>query len=156
MKKLALYALLTAMIAPLTAANAEVIENLKVPVAQSVFVPCANDGAGEDVTLEGPLHILVTLTINDNHVSGVEHFQPQNVKGVGQTTGDVYQATGVSREQFGGSFVNGVFEATAINNFRIIGPGRGNNLLVHAVTHITVNANGDVTASVDIESTECR
>ncbi|MBI4420235.1 MAG: hypothetical protein HY560_05360, partial [Gemmatimonadetes bacterium] len=48
------------------------------------------------------------------------------------------------------------FNTTYVNNFRIIGEGSGNNLLVHATSHITVNANGELTAVVDNFSVECR
>jgi hypothetical protein len=156
MKKLALFAVLASLAMLVSAANAEVQTNVKVPIAQTVFVPCANGGAGENVDLEGPLHVLITLTINDNHVSGKAHYQPQGVKGVGQDTGDVYKATGVTQDQFSGSLVNGQFTETFINNFRIIGPGKDNNLLIHGTSHVTVNANGDVTVLVDLLSIECK
>jgi hypothetical protein len=35
----------------------------------SIFVPCAAGGAGELVDLSGPLHTLITFTINGNNVS---------------------------------------------------------------------------------------
>jgi hypothetical protein len=43
-----------------------------------------------------------------------------------------------------------------VNNFRIIGQGPGNNYLVHEVFHVTINANGEVTAYVDNFSIECK
>src|SRR5438309_8184184 len=73
-----------------------------------VFVPCAAGGAGELVDLSGPLHTLITLTINGNNVSGTAHFQPQGLSGTGETTGDKYQATGVTKDSsFKASFQNG-------------------------------------------------
>jgi hypothetical protein len=45
---------------------------------------------------------------------------------------------------------------TFVNNFRIIGDGTGNNLLVHSTFHITVNAAGVLTAFVDGFRSECR
>ena len=136
--------------------QAEVTVNEKVPINIVTFVPCANGGAGEDVTLDGTLHVVMSMTINGNNFSGKIHFQPQGVKGVGAITGDVYKATGVTQEQVSGSFVNGQFESTSVNNFRIIGPGKGNNLLVHQVFHVTFNANGDMTANVVSTSIECK
>jgi len=119
-------------------------------------VPCANGGAGEPVALSGDLHILFTFTINGNNVSLKSHFQPQGVTGVGLTTGDKYQATGVTQDHFKASLQNGQFEMTFVNNFRIIGQGPGNNFLVHITTHLTGNANGVVTASVDNFSLDCK
>ena len=45
-------------------------------ISLTVFVPCAAAGAGEIVDLTGPLHTLITFTINGNNVSGTAHFQP--------------------------------------------------------------------------------
>ena len=145
--------LLATLAAPVQAA---VQVNDSTEIILLVFVPCADGGAGELVELTGPLHTLITLTINGNHVSGFTHFQPQGLSGTGQTTGDKYQATGVTQDHFSGSFTNGQFNETFVNNFRIIGQGPGNNFLVHENVHITVNANGVVTVLHDNFSIECR
>jgi hypothetical protein len=137
-------------------ARAEVTDNESIPFAISVFVPCANGGAGEIVDVSGDLHVLLTFTVNGNNVSGKEHFQPQGVSGTGETTGDKYQATGVTQSQFKTSLQNGQAEMTFINNFRIIGQGPGNNFLVHETFHITINANGVQTAFVDNFSVDCK
>jgi len=100
---------------------------------------------------------MIHFTINGNNVSGVGHFQPQGISGTGETTGDKYQATGVTKDfSFKLSFQNGQANQTFVNNFRIIGQDSGNNLLVHEVAHITVNANGTVTVSHDNFSAECK
>ena len=138
------------------AANAAKQVNDMSDINLTVFVPCAAGGAGELVNLSGPLHTLITLTINGNNVSGTTHFQPQGISGTGETTGDTYHATGVTKDTFKGSFQNGQYNETFVNNFRIIGQGSGNNFLVHEVAHITVNANGTVTVSHDNFSAECK
>lgn len=143
----------------LEAANGPAVtttSNFKIPVNILVFIPCADAGAGEFVELTGNLHVLFHTTVNGNRFNVKSHFQPQGISGVGQSTGDKYQATGVTQERFGGSFVNGQFSDTFINNFRIIGQGPGNNFLVHQVFHVTVNANGDVTAFVDNFKSDCK
>ena len=127
-----------------------------VPFSDVVFVACANGGAGEDVALSGTLHILEHLTENGNNFSLKLHAQPQGVSGEGLTTGDKYQATGVTQERIGGSFQNGSFEDTFINNFRIIGQGPGNNFLIHQTIHVTVNANGVVTSEVENSTADCK
>ena len=121
------------------------------------FVPCAAGGAGEIVDLSGPLHTLITFTINGNNVSGTAHFQPQGIVGTGETTGDKYQGTGVTKDTgFKGSFQNGQFTQSFVNNFRIIGAGPGNNFLSHEETHITINADGTVTVFHDNLSIVCK
>jgi hypothetical protein len=126
-----------------------------VPLAAAVFVPCANGGAGEVVLITGTLHVQNHITINDNRASIKNHFQPQGASGVGLTTGDVYHATGVTQEHDSIPITNGAFEFTFVNNFKIIGPGPDNNLLIHENVHVTIDANGNVTTTVDNLSVEC-
>jgi hypothetical protein len=149
----ALAVVVLAALASVTAAQAAVITNQIIPINLIVFVPCANGGTGELVDLSGNLHDMFATTVNGNHFSMKYMDNPQGVSGTGETTGDSYQATGVTQGQTSG---NVGFEDTYINNFRIIGHGPGNNFLVHETYHVTVNANGDVTASVDNFSVDCK
>jgi hypothetical protein len=67
---------------------------------------------------------LITFIINGNNVSGTAHFQPQVLSGTGETTGDKYQGTGVTKDtSFKVSFQNGQAQQMFVNNFRIIGQG---------------------------------
>ena len=138
-------------------ANAAKQVNDSTDINLTVFVPCAAGGAGELVDLSGRLHTLITFTINGNNVSGMAHFQPQGLSGTGETTGDKYQATGVTKDtSFKFSFQNGQAQQTFVNNFRIIGQGPGNNYLVHEVAHVTFNANGTLTVFHDSFSIDCK
>jgi hypothetical protein len=135
------------------AAQSEVVLNESFPIAITLFVPCADGGAGELVVLEGDLHVLLSITQNDNHLSVKSHSQPQGISGTGLSTGDNYQGTGVTQNHF----TTGLGETfTFVNNFRIIGQGPDNNILVHETFHVTINANGVVTATVDNFSVECK
>ena len=127
----------------------------KVPIDLFVFVPCALGGAGEEIHLTGNLHELMHFTANANGGFQVEsHFQPQGLSGTGSTSGDKYQGTGVTRDHFK---VSGLpFEETYVNNFRMIGQGPGNNFLTHENFHVTVNANGEMTAFADNFRVECK
>ena len=145
--------LLASMIVP---ANAAVQANDTTEINLTVFIPCAAGGAGESVDLTGPLHTLITFTINGNNVSGFFHFQPQGISGTGETTGAKYQATGVTQESFKNSLQNGQANETFVNNFRLIGQGPGNNFLVHETLHFTINADGAVTVSHDNFSADCK
>ena len=159
MKKLTLLAALVATVAMSTSAStsAAVVTNEKdAPFTSLVLVPCANGGAGEDVLIDGTVHFLVTSTINGNNISGKFHAQPQGLKGVGQTTGDSYNATGVTQEHFKGSLQNGLFTDTFIIIFKLIGQGPDNNLLLHTNRHVTFNATGDGTVLHENTSVECR
>ena len=146
-------AVLVLLMAP---ANSAVQVNNSTDISLSIFVPCAAGGAGEIVDVSGPLHTLITFTINGNEAGGYLHFQPQGISGTGETTGDKYQATGVTRTSFSMSVQNGQANTTFVNNFRIIGQGPGNNFLVHETAHITINANGTVTVNHDNLSIDCK
>jgi hypothetical protein len=126
-----------------------------VPFAQVNLVPCANGGAGELVLVQGTLHIQQHITINDNRATIKSHFQPQGASGTGLTTGDSYNAVGVTQEVDTLALAGGATEFTFINNFRLIGQGSGNNLQVKQTIHTTINADGTVTSVVDNSSVEC-
>ena len=130
-------------------------ENVKIPIELLQFVPCANGGQGEVVELTGNLHVLFQFAISSSgQVTLRDHSNPQGVVGTGLSTGDRYRGTGVTQShdrvgQVGESF-------TFVNNFRIIGRGRGSNFTVHETFHVTVNANGRLTVSTDKARTRCR
>jgi len=131
--------------------QAAVTTNTSIPITLVVNIPCA----GELVVLNGPLHILFSFTFDRAggfHMVG--HFQPQGISGLGQTTGAKYQATGETEFQTNAKAVP--FETSFVNNFKIIGQGPSNNLLIHENLHLTVNADGTVTAVIDNTSFECR
>lgn len=130
--------------------------NVIIDFSLEEFVYCANNGAGEVVEFSGPLHILIISNVNNNRVSGSTHFQPQGVQGRGQSTGKLYNATGLTMDRFNGSLVNGQYTATFVNNYRLIGQGPGNNFLIHQTIHVTFNSNGEATASVDNTTIDCK
>jgi hypothetical protein len=129
-------------------------DNQKVPIDFFAFIPCADGGAGEVVDFSGTLHVLLHVTINGTNVVIKQHFQPQGLKGVGETTGDVYNATGVTQDITRSGTVG--FTETFVNNFKLIGPGPDNNLLVHENFHVTVNANGTLTVLRDHVTVTCK
>ena len=138
--------------APLVSATTE-ITNEQIPYSSLQFVSCANGGAGEDVLLEGSLHNVSRATEASNgNFSVTLHSNPQGITGTGQITGDKYQGTGSSIFRF--STGPGGRE-TITEAFLVVGPGPDNNFTIHAIFHVTVNADGTVTSEVDSFSTEC-
>jgi hypothetical protein len=109
------------------------------PFSVVVFVPCAAGGVGELVDLSGTFHFLSHVTFDDGggfHDS--IHEDLQAVSGIGETSGDRYQATGAMNDDT--SLTDGgTFAATFINNLRIVGQEPGNNFLIQENMHITVN-----------------
>jgi hypothetical protein len=134
-------------------AQAAVSSNVSVPLATSTFVPCANAGAGEVVTLTGSLHILATASFDSaGGVHETLQFNPQGVSGIGSVSGVVYRGTGDTHSTLSGKA--GVV-STLVNNFRIIGEGGAASLQVHENVAVVVNANGTLTASIDHVSVTC-
>lgn len=132
--------------------------NVNIPLdGFTVFVPCAAGGAGELIVLNGSLHDLFHITVDD--LGGVHvklHDNPQSLSGLGQTTGAKYQGTGVTQEEFNLNGHGLPSTDTFVDNFRMIGQGPGNNFMVHENAHITINANGVVTVVVDNLSVTCQ
>jgi hypothetical protein len=127
-----------------------VTTNETIPITISVFIPCVP----ELVTASGDLHIVTHTTLNpDGGFHVMSHFNPQGVSGTGDVTGNKYQGTGVTMNEFN-AVVGSQF--TFVNNFRFIGQGPGNNSMVHQNVHVTVNANGEVTSTVDNFSATCK
>ena len=73
--------------------------------------------------------------------------------GIGEVSGDRYRVVGVNQRIHIEGRVGST--ETHVTTFGLIGPGPGNNLVGHLVYHITVNANGTVTALVEISRVEC-
>ena len=146
------------LLAALAAApmQAEVVVNESVDISLKAFVSCANGGAGEIVDLNGPLHVLTTFNMNGNHVNGMTHFQPQGITGVGESTGDKYQASGTTQDHFTGSLTDGQYSQFFVNNFKFVGKGPGNNFVVHENFHVTINADGEMTTFHDNYSADCK
>jgi hypothetical protein len=148
--------LIAALAATIVPVKADVTMNEETDIELAVFIPCAAGGAGEVVDLSGPLHTLLEFTINNNNVSGLFHFQPQGISGIGETSGVKYQATGITKQTFKTSLQNRQANLTFVNNFRIIGQGAGNNFLMHETLHITVNADGTATVIHDTFTVDCK
>jgi hypothetical protein len=110
----------------------------------------SNDCTGEQVELSGTIH-LVSQQQSDGSVVG--HFNYQNVSGVGLTSGTTYRASTVDTVRLEAPFPSDIH---SVGSFRLIGQGTNDNLLVNALFHITVDANGEVRASIEDLDTQCR
>jgi hypothetical protein len=107
----------------------------------------------DPVALTGTVHGVITSVDNGAGGSLVSStFNPQGVIGLGLLSGRTYHGTGVTTETF--TAAKGETH-TFVNNFRLISPGAGGDVIVQDVFHVTVNANGDVTAAVDRSTVSC-
>jgi len=151
---LVLVALTLALVLP---AQAAMIDNqkLQLPIGWSVWIPCANGGAGEIVEVTGYLHQTYSIT-NDGaggyHV--VAHAQLQG-SGIGNITGDKYQVMSVGKHNQN-TKPPYPYEETNVYSFSIIGKGPGANYLVHGLWHMTINANGNITSQFGNWTSQCK
>jgi hypothetical protein len=105
----------------------------------------------EVIVLSGSLN----MVSNDANGKQILQFHPQGISGVGQTTGTTYRGTG-------GTIIMGLQDPgeshTYVNNFNIIATEpSGISSIEHLVLHITVNAQGEITADVNpTEHNSCR
>ena len=124
------------------------------PISITKFVPCANGGLGEDVSLSGSIHSVFHVTLDGSggaHVVVIHN--PQGVSGTGLTTGAKYQGVGTHQDEFNATVGT---EETTVTTGLLIGQGPGNNLLTRETLHTTVLANGVVTSFRDNLSIACK
>jgi hypothetical protein len=120
---------------------------------ETVFVPCAADGEGEEVDLTGTANIVGHVTIDDaggGHVALIENFHES---GTGLTTGDKYEGAGVFQDQINSKV--GV-ERTSNRELTLVGQGDGNNFTLHITFHVTLNADGTLTTVAHNFKADCK
>ena len=128
-----------------------VTTNIDVPLG-----PVVNPCNGDVITFPGArLHVKFSTTVDANGgLHTTFHFQPKNARGVGAPSGISYNGTGITRGNT--NFPSGGgFNDTFVNNFRMIAAANGPSFQVHQTMHITINANGDLTALVNSTRTTC-
>ena len=119
------------------------------------IVLAPEEACGEAIHLSGILlaQFRFTETPRGNLTIGF-HFNPQGITGVGLTSGATYHATGETQGTTTLKATRGISD-TFVNNFKIIGEGRAANFLQTDVIHLTVNAKGVVTATVEKSMIRC-
>lgn len=128
-----------------TPTRAEGATTTTVPISTEFFVPCA----GETVTLSGTVLINSHFTQDANGGAHGHFISPSTaLRGVGLTSGQQY--VGHSRTI---SIANSSSEGFPLNNsfiqvFRVNGAGPGNDYSLRIQIHVTLNANGELTANV--------
>ena len=155
MRTTILLALATVAVAVVaSAAQADVTTNEKQSLAFAGYVPCANGGAGEVLSGTVEAHTMAAETANGNKDRSQFQFQVHGTM-VGAITGDTYRVSGVTRGASQESFENGHYNLTYVNNFHLIGPGPGNDLIAHEIAHI-IEIGDDVVVQHDSLSIDCR
>ena len=123
----------------------------KIPVTLFAFLDCT----GELVEVSGNLHVVTHETINGKRATFTSHFQPMGLQGYGTVSGSMYNATGVTRQVNSLSLTDVQQTFTFVNRYHFVGTGGAASFFVKQTSHITVNANGEVTSQVDNFDSSC-
>jgi hypothetical protein len=147
--------LVLSLLAPAVPAAAAVEYNLWIPFTDD-FDSCA----GERVVVTGTQHILGTTTDDGSghvHFSFTRHTQGT---GVGTVSGaDYLLIDSVAKVDLIGTDDGEQLVFTQMSQALFIRKGESapnDDSIVHMLTHITMTPNGEVRASVEITSAECR
>jgi hypothetical protein len=144
--------LVLALILVPTSASAAVVQNERVPLDMTIFNQCT----GDTIRFTGTIHFLAAATADGNGGFHI-HFDDNvsGVTGVGVPSGPTYH--GVGGDWFEAN-VRPPFPVvvTRTDVFGLISTGSAPNLMIKAVFHITINANGTMTSQVDKFSFTCR
>jgi len=124
------------------------------------FVPCANGGYGENVHITGTIHDVFYTNIDRRGCIHVKYVSnAHGIIGTGEVTGDTYHGTGSFKYQE--KYCVDPLDSwpqvfNYVDNYRIIGPGPDNNLVLHINAHITINAEGETTVDFENYETDCK
>ncbi|MBV9928769.1 MAG: hypothetical protein JOZ96_27385 [Acidobacteria bacterium] len=150
----ALFALLFTAFACATArAQASTMTtNENIPFTSSLFNPCNSD----QVTFSGTLHVVNTMTTDASGGTHLKtHLNYQDVTGTGVPSGITYNVRTVTNEVINDND-GPQSEMTVISTVKMVARGPALDYYMRTVIHITVNANGETTSTVQEVSIECR
>ncbi len=132
--------------------NAQSVQEKSWTQDFSLWVPCANDGLGEQVVGTVDLHLV--FHYKDGVQTKIVAHAPGGIL-VGQTTGTLFHTTGVTLFLVDNNPDKGAFTDTFVNRFNVVGKG-GVRFWIFDTIHVTVNANGETTANILKTTTSCK
>ena len=124
-----------------------------VPFETTVFVPCANGGAGEDVRLTGFTNFIYGLVYTDRGFTLVYHDNVHQVTGVGLSSGESFVASGGNNETVVGVWYSTEWVGNTTTQMKII--GQNTTFTVIYKHHITVSQDGSVTVNNTEQTADC-
>jgi len=134
-----------------SAQSTTVTTNEMVAITGSITNPCN----GDTVAFQGDINVTNHMTTDANGGTHLRtHLNYQNVTGVGDLSGLNYTVRTTTNETVNDKD-GPQFEATIISTVKLITQGPEQNYFLRVVFHITVNANGVTTTTVDQTRIEC-
>lgn len=127
-------------------AAADPASNTFVPSNGTFFDFCT----GETIGLNGVNHFVTTSTTTPGGgVHSVVHMNALDFHGVGLTSGTQYVAGGTNNSAVTFDLPVGATTTEVSVHLRLIAQGQAEDIILDSLYHVTVNANGDVTADVN-------
>jgi len=125
-----------------------------IPFDETVFVSCANGGAGEYIHITGRTNLVYTISWTDHGFTYGYHSTTINIEGLGLSSGQRFAGSGNIEGQVMGAWVNEQWLSNFVDQLRLVG---GNtSFILKRNYHVLVNPNGTVEVSRDNVETECR
>jgi hypothetical protein len=133
-----------------------VITNERIPFEGILY---GGDCIGEDLSLSFIPHFVTHTTIDPNRILHLKiRYNLSSFKAEGVTTGIKYQGSENLNQVYVGSadqFSEPPWEMTFNYTTTTIGQGSAPNFRIKVRVHVTVNANGETTSSIDRTSITC-
>ena len=125
-----------------------------IPFEKIVFVPCANNGSGEEVKLTGNSKIVYQISWNDRGSHFIFHENYHGVSGIGLTSNETFTASGKTQGEVSGSWESNHFVRTMVEELKI--NGQNTKFTVRYNLHITINPDGSVSFKRENETADCK
>jgi hypothetical protein len=148
----ALFVAFAAAAAPAFGQATTTTTNETIPFTSTLPNPCN----GDLVTFQGNMQVTNTVTTDAGGGYHLKtHVNYQNVTGTGTPSGNTYNVRTTSNETLNDNDA-GQAETTVIQTVQFITQGPALNYFLQLGFHITVNANGETTSTIDESRIQCR
>jgi len=124
-----------------------------VPFEETVFIPCANDGAGEEVSITGTTNFVYQMNWNDRGFNLVYHENSRHITGTGSSSGETFVGSEGTNGTVMGAWTNNQWIGTTIQQMKLI--GRNTSYIVRYKYHLVVTPDGVVTVNMKEQTIDC-
>jgi len=126
-----------------------------IPYDRTLFVPCGNGGAGEEIALTGTLQFVEQIIYNIRGFTLNYHLLSKGVTGTGLTTGEKFESSGGNSGTITGEFgEEGQYTRIFTTQLRIV--GQSSVFTVFYKSKITITPDGKITTRIEEENVDCK
>lgn len=126
-----------------------------LPFASTLFVPCGNNGEGEEVALTGSIQFIEQIIFNDHGFTFTYHAILQGMTGLGLSSGENFVVSGGDKGTITGEFGEvGQYTRMFMGQLRFV--GQSSAFTVKYQFKITITPNGNISTSIEEEEVDCR